>query len=286
MVNPVRGPIDVLRLSSAYPWSLTVLFEGQHIAAANLPARYIFVWFLNTLPEVFIAALFIGTLLVVFRVISRPKLVFSCDSLPLLVLLVSIAFPIASIIIKRSVIYDAVRHLLFVVPPLAVLGGVALDRLLKDIERGRLALVLKGGVYVLLSLGLGVVAFDMYLLHPYQYVYFNRLVMGGLPKAYGQFETEYWATCFKESVEWVRENRGSTSSAVKVAGWSDPLQLTWYLSSDESRRNGLVYTADESDADIYIATSRWNAHYRSYKLIHTIDRQGVPLCFIFDRRGF
>jgi hypothetical protein len=37
-------------------------------------------------------------------------------------------------------------------------------------------------------------------LHPYEYTYYNSFV-GGTNGAFRQYETEYWLTCYKESIE-------------------------------------------------------------------------------------
>jgi hypothetical protein len=37
-------------------------------------------------------------------------------------------------------------------------------------------------------------------LHPYQYTYYNTFV-GGTGGAAGQYETDYWLTCYKEAIE-------------------------------------------------------------------------------------
>jgi hypothetical protein len=41
-------------------------------------------------------------------------------------------------------------------------------------------------------------------LHPYEYTYFNGLV-GGTAGAFRRYETDYWLTCYKESVERLAE---------------------------------------------------------------------------------
>jgi hypothetical protein len=43
-------------------------------------------------------------------------------------------------------------------------------------------------------------------LHPYQYIFFNRLA-GGLRGAAGRFETDYWGLALRETAEWVNHNQ-------------------------------------------------------------------------------
>jgi len=37
-------------------------------------------------------------------------------------------------------------------------------------------------------------------LHPYEYTYYNSLI-GGTGRAFRNYETDYWLTCYKEAVE-------------------------------------------------------------------------------------
>jgi len=41
-------------------------------------------------------------------------------------------------------------------------------------------------------------------LHPYEYTYFNSMI-GGTGGAFRRYETDYWLTCYKESVERLAE---------------------------------------------------------------------------------
>jgi hypothetical protein len=42
-------------------------------------------------------------------------------------------------------------------------------------------------------------------LQPYQYTYFSPL-LGGLKKAYGNFETDYWMLSVKEAASWLKQH--------------------------------------------------------------------------------
>jgi hypothetical protein len=100
---------------------------------------------------------------------------------------------------RDSNLYDADRHLLFVVPPLAVLAVMGFERL-QDLPsaippwRGpkpwALALV------ALLALGQVV---DDLLLHPYQLAYFNEMARHRLNHT--NTSVDYWAVSAKEAVQ-------------------------------------------------------------------------------------
>jgi 4-amino-4-deoxy-L-arabinose transferase-like glycosyltransferase len=280
MLHPIDAPLQVLVRSSSYPWPHTVLFEGQFIAAPAVSGRYIFVWFFKTLPEFVLFGIGLGVLLACFLIFSKPRKLLTRASAQVVTLSCSIVLPIAVILINRSVIYDAVRHLLFLVPPMVALVAIAFNYLLD--RSGKLT---NAGFIASLCFAFIHTSNQLISLHPFQYVYFNTLVGGGLPSAFGKFETEYWATCMKQSVEWLQQNLINEPSELKVSGWSDALQISWYTDKTPSGRSRLTYVPTEAEADIYLTTSRWNGHLKPYKLLKTIDRHGVPLCFIFDRRS-
>ena len=87
------------------------------------------------------------------------------------------------------------RHVLFILPPIAVLSAVVIHKILlitKDSQLLKISFVLSSVLYLVLH-----VAY-MVQLHPYQYVYYNRLI-GGLNGAYLRFETDYWALSYREA---------------------------------------------------------------------------------------
>jgi hypothetical protein len=90
----------------------------------------------------------------------------------------------------RSPLYDNARQLYFLLPPVFLMAGFALDRVLASIT----APVARGVVlFVAIVPGL-VMGFR---LHPYEYTYYNGLV-GWTRGAYGRYEMDYWATSFRE----------------------------------------------------------------------------------------
>ena len=49
------------------------------------------------------------------------------------------------------------------------------------------------------------VGVEMIRLSPYEYTYFSPII-GGLPGANGNFDTDYYATCSYAAAEWLSEN--------------------------------------------------------------------------------
>jgi hypothetical protein len=46
----------------------------------------------------------------------------------------------------------------------------------------------------------------MFRLHPYEYTYYNSFI-GGTDQAFRKYETDYWLTCYMETVELLNQTR-------------------------------------------------------------------------------
>jgi hypothetical protein len=132
----------------------------------------------------------------------------------------------------------------------------------------------------------GLTIFDMARLHPYEYVYFNRL-FGGLPAAVGRFDTDYWGLGYREAVGWVVANVHATSGepitiAICHSSWQiDYYKKRWPEISDRFQVVHDVYNNDK--AEIFISTTRDNCHKVPGEIIHKVDRQGVALVYVVRR---
>jgi len=117
-------------------------------------------------------------------------------------------------------------------------------------------------------------------LHPYEYVYFNELV-GGLPGAGRNFETDYWGTSYKEAALWLLANFESSYTTVGICGNKEaalyfsnsPLTAVWLPNCE-----GIT----DSGAQYIIAYGR-NAEWDKVEgtVIHTVSRDTVPLSKVF-----
>lgn len=126
-----------------------------------------------------------------------------------------------------------------------------------------------------------VTTYDMWSLHPYQYVYFNRLA-GGLPRQGTRFETDYWATSYREGFAWVVNNVdvGGTKR-INVASCDGDNQIRYYRRQWDQRR--FVVPRNSDDAEIYLAFTRGRSGNASGEVLHTVERQGVRLLSVLRR---
>jgi hypothetical protein len=97
-----------------------------------------------------------------------------------------------------SPLYDTARQMLFCLTPIFIFASRAIDGFLRRV-RGRLAQA--GILLAVVAPGL----LGIYLLHPYEYIYYNELV-GGVSGAKGRFELDYWATSYREAMDYLSSN--------------------------------------------------------------------------------
>jgi len=274
--QPFSRPFEAAREAANFQWRNKLLFDGERIFSYDLPRSYLPTWFGITLPELYLIALLCagvcGYLLWRKRALDARKVL--CIGL----IVTSIALPLLGVLVARPIIYDAHRHFLFFFPALAALAGIATARVLTDTS---LAKLLRGSLATALIALAGLCAFDMHALHPYQYLYFNR-IFGGLPAAQGRFETDYWGAANREAFIWVFENYRSKKTtrigACYMSGVFDMLAPHWPESARFKRAKR------EKHAQVFIATTRDDCHVgQRGHVIHTVKRNGVPLAYVFQR---
>jgi hypothetical protein len=119
--------------------------------------------------------------------------------------------PSTMVIVRNLTLYDGIRHVYFIVPPMAVLAAAGWDFLLGAVRR-------PGAVAAVgLALACGVaepLAFQVRN-HPNQNVYFTPLA-GGPRAAFGRYEMDYWGNCVLEAVRWSAGQAERAGMAVGV----------------------------------------------------------------------
>lgn len=233
--HPIQHFIQVFLLMSNNVASMKVLFNGYLYTAISLPRRYLpfLIWITLTETTWLLAGLgLILTLILALRR-SRPRLRIISDpshraptpSIRLAeagILAAWFLIPLGYVIILRPPMYDSYRHFLFILPPIFYFGGLGLEYLLVHLRfplSWRILLV-----FLLLFPGLIGIA----ILHPYEYTYYNSLI-GGPVRAFGRFETDYWLTCYKESVQ---QLNARLTQPVRLFVWREPYIAAYYAGAN------------------------------------------------------
>ncbi len=306
-IAPVRNPLHALLTAGKFPWHSKIFFRGDYIDSRALPTDYLPHWFSISLPDFYFfillggAALIIGLLMTSVVLIIKKRNVFWADSKKIIrygfliaILLIAVIFPYAVVITKGSVIYDGIRHFLFVQVVLAVICGITVT--------GIIALVspraLKSVFGIVLFLLMAVTVYDMIDLHPYQTVYFNRL-HGGLKRCGALYETDYWGNSFKEGAAWIiHDYHPGFSRRLKVTGLFNYDQWSYFFDKQkysirkvnmrifkrfndtvpEERRDPKFHLNVFARPDVVLGTLRWDI-LKSFNgpVLYSVERKGVPL---------
>lgn len=277
--NPPLWLYRSIRYLSRHSWDKYVLFNGEYVLAADAPWSYIPTWLGITTPAIILLLFALG---LVWMLRQFPRLSTLQQSCSILLLLQVFLLPFIAIV-RGSTVYDGIRQFLFVLPAMtaiAALAVIALHQRLGDRYPKLFFTVLMG---VLLS----PIVYDMVVLHPYEYMYFNR-VSGGLPAAYTRFETDYWGLSVKEAVGWLNTHAEPGARL----GVSVPFNTT-LLSADpditvvDMDYNYKEFTLDDSQPPMappfyYLAIPKHKLHdvFQECEVVHQVERQGVPLTII------
>jgi len=278
----INNFLFVIKGAKDFIWDGKMLYMGNFILASQKPWHYLPVWLGITTP-VFIMGLFTMAILFVKKYLNNA-------------LYLLFGFPILLNLflyfILNPIIYDGPRHFIFLLPLVGMLASLIFIDLItyfRELKKGTkkiFVFLITSAVFV----NILVVIIDVLNLYPYQYIYFNRLI-GGLSGAYKNFETDYWGASFKEAVTWLKTNEARSSGVPGVHGekytiysCADPYISTPYFTDN------MIYVKDITQAEYFICYSRTNDNVKilenaglteNAELIHTIERENVPLNFIY-----
>ena len=201
--EPYLGLLSAAAEVSNFEWRGTMIFMGADEHSMRLPWYYVPVWLGISMPLVVLG----GALLSLAPLWRRwPASVGAWG------LLAAVLFPIGYVIATQATLYDGLRHLLFVVPPLVVLAALGWSRVLAQSRRP--VAVVAGVVFAL-----GVAEPIVFGLrnHPNQVVYFNP-VAGGPRGAVGRYELDYWGNCLLQAQRQVASLARRAGMPVVVSG--------------------------------------------------------------------
>ena len=197
-VNPLRFG-DALALSAHYPNMHPQRFQGQVLFPDALPLDYIPTWFTITSPPVVLLLGLLGIGGVVYGAVTRPGAMVREPRLRFGGLLVAcFVGPLLAVVLTSAYLYNGWRHMYFLHAPFSLLAVYGLRGVTAGWRRVR------AGMYGVAWVGMGVIVYEMIQLHPYQQVYFNRLVDRTTPEYLrSQYDMAYWGVQYKEGLEYL-----------------------------------------------------------------------------------
>ena len=312
---PIDHTMETFKTMSQYSTSIRQLFEGSLQWSDVLPWYYTPKYIFMTIP----IAVIIGMILFfVFCWIKKE------DRFWAFFVFFTFFFPVFWIVFTHANVYGGWRHAMFAYPPMVVAAGWGFDALVKWVESklgiNNEQLIINNGdketeddkvkthpvstkgiivnvasVVVLLVLLIGPIR-HIIANHPYEYVYFNELA-GGIDKAYGNYEMDYYYHSTREASEWVIANAepNPDGSKIRVATWH-AYSVDYFFRNDTARFKPFFcrwYEKGNNDWDYAIFTITGMAPeqiknagaFPPPDCIHTIDVDGKPICLILKRQS-
>ncbi len=276
-LNPFRA-VEYFSHFFEKPWE--ELYGGHLISVPDMPRSYVPALLALKLPEIFSVLGFggaAGALIAALRrdVETNRRAVF-------LLLALAAIFPLAITVVLRPAMYNGIRHFVFILPPLAALGGLA-GVVLADAaaRRFRFAPI---AVAVILATGIAFPVVAMARLHPYEYTHFNRL-SGGVAHARDRYMLDYWGLAFKQA---------SQALLTKLAERHEtkPGDRRWKIAVCGPHRSPQVElgpdfetTWDPKGADFAMMLGEFYCMKFDAPLLAEIVRDGVVYARVYDVRG-
>ena len=278
---PFAHPLQTLAYFSHEIFPFRTLFAGRYFPATDLPWAYLPTYIVLALPELMLLLLAAAPIAALAALWHWRRALPRTAALQLFIVAFAIIFPVAYAVAIKAVLFDGMRHFIFVLPPIAALTAVLADRALLWLD----GLRWRGYAYATLALyGLFHVSV-MARLHPDEYVYYNGFI-GGVEGAAGLFKLDYWANSYAEAVggleDYLRGEYGADfrDHDFTVAVCGPPNSAAYYFPSN------FIYTWKHDDADFFIAFTKDDCEKSlPGRVIYRVERMGTLLSEVIDRRA-
>jgi hypothetical protein len=279
------------------PTSFEFTHWGEQISTDALPRSYIPAQLLVRLPEAFLVLLAVACFHAIAAAVGlgreaiaksriergaglRATVLTLARQRAMMTVCVAVVLPLGFLILQRATMYDGIRHVLFVIPMLAVVAGLGWRALLRFLKRAPVVAAVGVGAYV------GSVVATLAALHPLEYVAMNVLV-GGTRGAYDKFELDYWSAAATEALR--RLERRLDYDASLWPGETVPRILVCIGMREERiqplLRRPWIVEIDPDQADFIIATQRSRcAENKSVVLIDEVKRFDRTFAWIYARK--
>jgi hypothetical protein len=260
------------------PWK--EMFDGAIVSVPDMPWSYLPTLFALQLPEVLLV-LMIGAVVGTFVILPRSRVPARRKTI-LLMLTLAATLPLVIAMVKRPALYNGIRHFVFVIPPMAVLGGFAFAWIMERLRENHRAW--QPVVLAAFCFGLALPLAEMIRLHPYQYTHFNHIA-GTVRGADDRFMLDYWGLALKQASDGLREQLVERQEVpprgrkwkVAVCGPQRPAQVA--LGPD------FTIGWDSHAADFAMTLGEFYCKGLAAPVMVEIKRDDVVFARVYDIRG-
>ncbi|KQT08333.1 MULTISPECIES: glycosyltransferase family 39 protein [Bradyrhizobium] len=275
------NPFEALTYFSHFfekPWK--EMFDGAIVSVPDMPWSYLPTLFALQLPEVMLV-LMAGAVVGTFAMLLHRKVPARRKTI-LLMLTLAATLPLVIAMVKRPALYNGIRHFVFVIPPMAVLGGVAFAWTMERLRANHRTW--QPVVLATFCFGLALPLAEMIRLHPYQYTHFNHIA-GTVRGADNRFMLDYWGLALKQASDELREQLverqevppSSRKWKVAVCGPQRPAQVA--LGPD------FTIGWDSNAADFAMTLGEFYCKGLTAPVMVEIKRDDVVFARVYDIRG-
>lgn len=280
----VQEPLNPLRAVGYFseffekPWK--EMYEGVPISVPDMPRSYIPVMFAIKMAEIFVVLVPAGAIGCVIAAFRHEIPVRRRAALILVVF--AALLPLAIALITRPAMYNGIRHFLFVIPPLAVLGGLAGGWIIETIRARSPQAAIAAGLVMLAGVILPVT--DMVRIHPYQYASFNRIA-GGVYEADDNYMLDYWGLAFKQAAEELRNKlTEQLETPTKGRRWRVAV-CGPHAAAEVELGPEFVTTWEPAGADFAMMLGTYYCAEYDAPVLVEIEREDVVFARVYDIRG-
>ncbi|MET4039477.1 glycosyltransferase family 39 protein [Bradyrhizobium sp. RT6a] len=275
------NPFEALTYFSHFfekPWK--EMFDGAIVSVPDMPWSYLPTLFALQLPEVMLVLMF-GAVIGTFALLPRSEVPARRKTI-LLMLTLAATLPLVIAMVKRPALYNGIRHFVFVIPPMAVLGGVAFGWAMEHLRANHRTW--QPVVLATFCFGLALSLAEMIRLHPYQYTHFNHIA-GTVRGADDRFMLDYWGLALKQASDELREQLVERQEVpprnrkwkVAVCGPQRPAQVA--LGPD------FTIGWDSNAADFAMTLGEFYCKGLTAPVLVEIKRDDVVFARVYDIRG-
>lgn len=265
-VNPVQWLTDAVLLASDHPNVMLVRVLGQNVTSDESPWWYVPAWLAAQLPIATSAAIILT--IIGFAVLKpRTPLHSPISAAGITLMGPAVVIPVM-VLLTGPNLFDGIRHLLFLIPPLFALISTLfwslLDRRLPFSKSNKHLAVAALTWSMVAVVGLSIFASARWF--PYSYAFVNPIA--GAIKEPRIWEYDYWGVSAREAISELR-NQGVERVFIRPSAQSSAVfggeEFTAYLENPSRNWGGITFL-------------RWDAELpQECAVTVTISRDGIPL---------
>tara|TARA_B110000305_G_C19462967_1_gene655823 strand:- start:2557 stop:4164 length:1608 start_codon:yes stop_codon:yes gene_type:complete len=284
--NPINNFIFAFKEMANFKIETYNLFFGEVINAKNVPWYFIPMWIIITTPILYLILFLAGAFLIFYN-LSRGRIFQLEQNYYIDIFFISTLFvPLLAVIIFNSTLYNGWRQMYFIYPSIIFVCMVCINFFLNL----RFILIKKIFFLVLALYFLNTFTWIIKN-HPYQYVYFNKLI--NKDNIQNKFDLDYWGLSYKKNFEYILEN--DQRDKIKIFNLSQNKLFYHLFSVEEKLRQRFIVIKnikDIEDADYIVNNffmgkiNRNDNYLKNFEIVNEILVDDYQINVLYKKVSF